>query len=463
MSFIDSNIRLSGLGGTVRAPAVAGAFYPADRFALGAMVESLLADARCRPETAAPKALIAPHAGYVYSGPVAATAYKLLRPLAQTATRVILLGPAHRVAVRGLAVPSVHRFRTPLGDILLDRQAIQKICDLPQVQINDAAHEREHSLEVHLPFLQAVLPEFSLVPIVVGHAAPGAVAEVIEPLWGGPETLIVISTDLSHYHDYATACRIDAETCSAIESFRFEDIGPEQACGCMPMAGLLLLARKGGLQIERLDLRNSGDTAGSRDQVVGYAAFALRGGERIGTGDDDGMLLELARSSIAHGLRTGHPLEPGTGDYPPRLHAPAAVFVTLMLHSRLRGCIGTTEPVAPLVRAVADNAFKAAFNDPRFPALTLMEFRETRVSLSLLGAKEPLAFRTEADLLSQLQPGIHGLVIARDKRNATFLPSVWEMAPAREQFLAQLKLKAGLNENESPTHAWRYTARHISD
>jgi hypothetical protein len=463
MSLIDSNIRLSGLAGSVRPPAVAGSFYPGEPETLLGMLGSLLQRGQMGA-AGTPKILIAPHAGYIYSGPVAATAYTLLRPLSQVISRVVVLGPAHRVAFRGCAVPSVQRFRTPLGDIPLDRNAVDALCTLPQVRVSDAAHAEEHSLEVHLPFLQSVLDDFTLVPVVVGDTPPAAVAEVIRQLWGGAETLIVISTDLSHYHDYATACRLDSETCAAIEAFRFEDIGPQQACGCMPMAGALLLARRKGMTIARLDLRNSGDTAGGRDRVVGYASFALRESEQGVTAEnEDNSLLAVARASIAHGLRSGRPLVPELHNHASWMHAPAAVFVTLTLNERLRGCIGTTEPVAPLVRAVADNAFRAAFRDPRFPALTSVEFEETRVSVSILGAREPFAFDSESDLVGQLRPGMDGLVIARDQRSATFLPSVWEILPAPGAFFAELKAKAGLRENEPPTHAWRYTARSISD
>ncbi len=462
MALINSDIRLTGSGGTVRRPAIAGSFYPADPDILAETVRLLLEQPRPSTEDA-PKILIAPHAGYVYSGPVAASAYALLRPQAEQIRRVILLGPSHRVRLRGLAAPSVNRFRTPLGDVPLDRGAINAVLDLPQVQINDSAHEQEHSLEIHLPFLQTLLPEFSLVPLVVGHAHPGAVAQVIERLWGGPETLIIISTDLSHYHDYGTARRRDADTCAAIEQFRYEDIGPEQACGCMPMAGALHLARQRGMHIQRLDVRNSGDTAGGRDRVVGYASYALHPGKTSAGDYDDNKLLNLARDSIAHGLRHGRALEPDMADASPAVKTPAAVFVTLTLQERLRGCIGSTEPVLPLLHAVTDSAFKAAFRDPRFPALTHSEFAGVHLSISILSPKLPLTFESEVDLIGQLRPGIDGLVIARGHKSATFLPSVWESLPAAGQFLAQLKRKAGIADAETPTHAWRYTARYLSE
>lgn len=257
----------------IRPAAVAGMFYEGDPARLAADVRSLLTkDAETsRPP---PKAIMAPHAGYIYSGPIAGTVYSRLAPWHATIRRVILLGPTHRVAVRGLAVPSTQFFATPLGKVRIDREALDAIADLAQVVVSDVAHAQEHSLEVQIPFLQTVLDDFALLPLAVGHATPQEVAEVIERLWGGPETLVVVSSDLSHYLPYATANRVDHDTCEHI--LRFDaHIDPEQACGAYPINGLLLAARRHGLQPELLDLRNSGDTAGDKSRVVGYAAFAF--------------------------------------------------------------------------------------------------------------------------------------------------------------------------------------------
>jgi hypothetical protein len=256
---------------SVRNPAVAGLFYPDDPRELRAMVEDFLGAVQATGSV--PKAIIAPHAGYIYSGPVAASAYARIQPARGRITRVVLLGPAHRVGFHGLALSSADYFQTPLGSITVDQEAVKKISGLPQVHVMDAAHRQEHSLEVHLPFLQEVLGEFSLVPLVVGDAEPNEVAEVLDALWGGPETLIVISSDLSHYHDYKTAQRLDRATSQAIEQLRLEDIQYDHACGRNPVSGLLQVARQRGLKAKTVDLRNSGDTAGSHDQVVGYGAY----------------------------------------------------------------------------------------------------------------------------------------------------------------------------------------------
>jgi len=258
---------------SVRNPAVAGLFYPDDPRELRAMVTGFLGAVPAAG--IAPKAIIAPHAGYIYSGPVAASAYARLKPARGHITRVVLLGPAHRVGFHGLALPSADYFMTPLGRIAVDQEAVKKISLLPHVRVMDAAHAQEHSLEVHLPFLQEALGEFSLVPLVVGDAGPEEVGEVLDLLWGGPETLIVISSDLSHYHDYKTAQKLDRATSQAIEKLRPEDIDYDHACGRNPVNGLLHVARRLGLKAKTVDLRNSGDTAGSHERVVGYGAYVF--------------------------------------------------------------------------------------------------------------------------------------------------------------------------------------------
>ncbi len=257
----------------VRPPAVAGMFYPADPRQLANDVQNFLTEARPSQELS-PKALIVPHAGYIYSGAIAGSAYATLKDIAPRIHRVVLLGPTHRVAVRGLALPDAKAFDTPLGRVELDADAMRTISRLPQVVTSSEAHAQEHSLEVQLPFLQSVLSEFTLVPLAVGMATAPEVAEVLEALWGGDETLIVISSDLSHFQPYTAAQSIDRKTADDILTLN-QPIDHEQACGGTPISGLLIAARRHHLDAKLLDLRNSGDTAGSHDRVVGYAAFAF--------------------------------------------------------------------------------------------------------------------------------------------------------------------------------------------
>jgi AmmeMemoRadiSam system protein B len=259
--------------GLVRAPAVAGMFYPGSARELSEKVTYYLASATV--SGAVPKAIIAPHAGYVYSGPVAANAYALLRPARGTIKRVVLIGPSHRVGFRGVAMTSAVAYAIPGGEIAIDQEAMALLDGMPGVGVLDAAHAQEHSLEVHLPFLRAVLGEFKLVPLVAGQADPQTISGVLDALWGGEETLIVISTDLSHYLDYSAAQKIDAATVAAIERLDPDGIEETQACGRIPVRGLLVTAKRRGMRVETLDVRNSGDTAGSKDRVVGYASIAL--------------------------------------------------------------------------------------------------------------------------------------------------------------------------------------------
>ncbi len=426
----------------IRPPAVAGMFYPGDVAGLKDELATCLAGL---PVSAAEpaargllKALIVPHAGYIYSGGTAGHAYALLAPLAGRIRRVVLLGPCHRVAVRGLAAPTVQAFATPLGSIALDRAAIDALADLPQVVASDVAHAQEHSLEVQLPFLQTVLGKFDLVPLAVGDASAADVAAVLECLWGGPETLIVISSDLSHFHTYGEAQRIDQATAEHILALD-QLTSFEQACGALPINGLLAVARRRGLGIERLALCNSGDTAGDKSRVVGYASFALYEPEAAAV-DPGPALLVRARNAIAAQLKQPLLAEPAH----PALALPGATFVTLTQGGQLRGCIGSLEAHRPLDQDVRANAVAAAFRDPRFPPLTLAELARTRVEVSLLTAPVPISFSDEADALRQLRPHVDGIILIAGQRRSTFLPQVWEQLPEPRQFLAHLKQKAGL-------------------
>jgi len=266
---------------SIRDAAVAGSFYPRDARELSRQVRKFLDAAPTG--VGVPKAIIAPHAGYVYSGPVAGSAYANIVALRERVTRVVLLGPAHRVWVRGIAASTKASFRTPLGGVALDQGRIRGlVSELPYVQFCDEAHADEHSLEVHLPFLQETLERFTLLPFAVGDATAEQVETVLERLWGGAETLIVVSSDLSHFHDYATARRLDRATSDAIEQLDPDRIEFEHACGRVPVSGLLRIAAQRRLQASTVDLRNSGDTAGPHDQVVGYGAYLFRepGGSR---------------------------------------------------------------------------------------------------------------------------------------------------------------------------------------
>jgi AmmeMemoRadiSam system protein B len=260
----------------VRPPAVAGTFYPADPAELRLLVRASFDAAVAPPITStSPAALVVPHAGLVYSGPIAASAYRRLATLRDTVRRIVLLGPSHRVPLRGIGLTSADEWRTPLGSVTIDHRDDNALLELPFVAVHDEAHAPEHSLEVQLPFLQTVLDEFELLPLIVGAADADQVATVIDTVWTTPDTLVLVSTDLSHYHRYADAVELDTHTAAAIVARRDGDIADLDACGARPLRGLLRSAVRRDLEVELIDLRNSGDTAGDRQRVVGYGAFAL--------------------------------------------------------------------------------------------------------------------------------------------------------------------------------------------
>jgi MEMO1 family protein len=428
---------------SVRTAAVAGMFYPRDARALGAELDELLGGVpHFAPRLGYPKALVVPHAGYIYSGAIAAHAYDELGPARDLVRRVVLLGPVHRVPVRGLAVPTCDAFETPLGRVPVDRAALQAAQALPQVVKSDAAHAMEHSLEVQLPFLQRLLGEFSLVPFAVGMASVEEVAQVLERLWGGPETLVVISTDLSHYHAYDAARRIDGETVDRIARHAC-DIGHDEACGATPLNGLLALARKKNIPVKLLAACNSGDTAGGKGQVVGYSSFALYEDGGISLELAGSVLLGIARGAIESRLSgTGQTVVEGAW-----LGQAGASFVTLTKSGALRGCIGSLDALRALRTDVAENAIGAAFRDPRFPAVAPAEWPGCQVEVSLLSRPKPLGFADEADLLEQIVAGEDGLILEAQGRRATFLPQVWKTLPDKRRFVRELLRKAGLPED----------------
>jgi len=472
----------------IREPAVAGTFYPNDPALLSAMVDQHLSSAESLFPTGVPsqipprmpKAIIAPHAGYIYSGPTAGRIYSEVKaasdmtaqtdkinqnganqgavtPTKGIQTRVILLGPSHRVAFQGVALPTSSIFRTPLGDVPLDRPAMKCIDDLPWVNYSDNAHRDEHSLEVHLPFLQRSLKHFSIVPIVVGDASPDQVTAILERLWGGDETLIVVSSDLSHFLDYQQANQADNATTLKIERLEPSLTGQE-ACGCRPVNGLLRYLKTHGMAIETVDVRNSGDTAGDKQRVVGYGAWRVPNKAASTHHDkrrnsmwstvEQQALLHLARDAIQSPLKGQKNLNINLELFPDRLKEEGACFVTLNLAGKLRGCIGSLKAHRPLVVDIAHNAQSAAFKDPRFSPLTSEEYPDIEIHLSILTKPSLLEVTSREALLQSLRPEKDGLIVQDGGKRATYLPSVWSQLPDPEQFVTELWRKAGLNPNE---------------
>jgi AmmeMemoRadiSam system protein B/AmmeMemoRadiSam system protein A len=448
--------------GWVREPAVAGLFYPSDARRLSDTVARHVEDAPAADPPVDAQALIAPHAGYRYSGPTAGAAYRALAGRRAAVERVVLAGPAHRVAVAGIGVgvSTARAWRTPLGDAAVDVDACrQLVADGVAVEADDA-HAPEHSLEVHLPFVQEVLGRVDVVPLVVGRCPPRVVADVLDRVWDGEGSLVVVSSDLSHYLDEAAARRRDERTRQAIIEGRAADIGPYDACGCVAIAGLLLAARTREVAPRTLALATSADTSGDPSRVVGYGAFGFGASPPL-TAEERTWLVGRARAAIEHELATGEVDPLGDGDdVPERLRLPGASFVTLEHGGDLAGCIGSLEPVRPLWTDVARNGRGAAFADPRFPPLAASALDGVVVKVSVLTALVPVPAPGSDELVARLRPRVDGLVLEADGKRATFLPAVWDKLPAPERFVAALLAKAELVAEPWPVglRAWRYNA-----
>lgn len=425
-----------------RPPAVAGTFYGRDAEDLRRAVRAYVDGGA--PGDVVPRAVIVPHAGYAYSGPVAGSGYRALARIERPVRRVYLLGPAHRVYTRGVAAPTHRWFATPLGRVAVDREVIDEILrQYDFVHEFDDTHAHEHSLEVHLPFLQTVIGEFTLVPLVVGEIHPRRLAPLLDAMLDDDEAVVVVSSDLSHYHAYDEARAIDAGTIACMERLDWQAMRPERACGFLPVSALLLSAAERGYQVQAVDVRNSGDTAGPRDRVVGYASLLVHEHrDRFGA-RERGRLLALARAAIEHGI-DGRPFAVDSSRWPAHCAAPAAAFVTLKAAGALRGCIGSLEPTGSLIDDVATNAVRAALHDPRFAPLSRAELDSVNISISVLGRPSSMHVTSEDDLLSRLRPGEDGLILTCGNKRATFLPSVWETLRTPQAFLAGLRRKAGL-------------------
>jgi len=451
---------------TLQRAGVAGTFYPADPEALAAEVDASLA--RAAPPELDAKAVIAPHAGHIYSGDIAAAAYRLLGRRKGEIKRAILLGPTHRMPVRGMALSAADAWETPLGPIAVDAAARDELARRPDVTVAAEPFEGEHSLEVHLPFIQRALGEVEVLPILVGDAAPAQVSEVLAKLWGGPQTAIIVSSDLSHFHDYATAQAKDAETSAGIERLNMAVCEGHRACGCFPISGLIDQAQRRDLRVTALDVRNSGDTAGDKRRVVGYGAFAFEYAHAAQIGERQRRtLLDVAREVVRQGLALNGKAPQLTIEptLPRTLLAQRATFVTLKIGGQLRGCRGAILPVRPLLHDVAENAWNSAFGDPRFPAVSAAERDQLSFEVSILSTPRRIAFDTEAELVRELRPDIDGLVIRDGGRQSVFLPSVWAQVPHPMMFVRQLKMKAGLRPDHwSKTfEAFRFTTESFGD
>ncbi|MEM9060486.1 MAG: AmmeMemoRadiSam system protein B [Pseudomonadota bacterium] len=440
---------------SVHQPVVAGSFYPSDPAVLGQTVQALL-DKAPRLEVPPAKAVVLPHAGYRFSGAVAAAG---ISTIGRKVQRVVVLGPSHRHAFRGVALPDAGALATPLGDVPIEAASVKKLLEEPDVSIVPEAFAQEHSIEVELPFLQQRLSGFTVVPLVIGEIATDRLAEILDTLWGGGETLIVISTDLTHFLKADEASRIDLSTAEAVEKLDGARLGSREACGHRPLAAFLKVAGARGMRLTRLALTHSGNVTGDNARVVGYGAWMAHDAlaARLAPAHRAEALSIAAKSMISR-ARNGKAPAINLDSFPVPLRSVAPAFVTLTLDGRLRGCIGSLAAHHPLARDILNNAVKAGFEDPRFKPVTEDEIRAAEIEVAVLSRPASMKFTSQEDLLAQLVPGRDGLILQSGQNRGTFLPKVWESLKTPEQFFNGLKVKAGLPRDHwsSDVRVFRY-------
>ena len=472
-------------GGKVRPPAVAGMFYPQDADKLTAAIDGCLQKAKSEPVENL-RALICPHAGYEFSGPTAAEAYKNL--IGKKVRTVIVMGPSHSASFQGASIPDAAAYRTPLGEVPVSPKAVElaKIAPFacnPPCEVRrpgwsrlarmelppfgqDTPHTWEHSVEVQIPFLQKTLKDFTIVPVVFGQVDPAAAARALIEHALDDQTLLVVSTDLSHFYPYDMARFLDALCIHDILELNLEGMKKHEACGMTPVRTLMHVARTKGWTVKLLDYANSGDTAGDKSNVVGYAAIAFFDDGKAPTtaaapGDDAAQrrqysdeerkfLLRLARKALEQVVTQGALPQVDPKDVPKGAAEDRGCFVTLNLDGRLRGCIGNILPDRPLYQAVLDNTRSAALHDKRFRPVTAAELAKIEIEISVLTVPAPLKSTSPIGLMAQLRPGVDGVILKIGNRQATFLPQVWGQMPNKLHFLSRLAMKAGL-----PPSAWQ--------
>ena len=435
----------------IRKPAVAGMFYPQSKTELRRMVNGYLKNVKKTKSKGVLKALICPHAGYVYSGPIAASAYALLKD--KYFKKTIIIGPSHRSYLDKPSIPDVDYYETPLGLMPLwkDKNSFMKTGNFTS---QPAAHKREHCLEVQIPFLQIVMPKTQILPILMGQNRVESTARhLIRHMESNHDTFLIVSTDLSHYHAYEKANTLDKQCVETILANNINKAACQEACGLYPILVLMHLAEHFSWKAELLDLRNSGDTAGKKDRVVGYAAMAFYQDKKSNkqhaylNNKEKTYLLTLARKAITNKsqkLRIDHTTLSGN------LQQVRATFVTLTIDNNLRGCIGSLIPTDKLYQSVINNAYLSAYADYRFSPVSKKELDQIKIEISILTIPESIAYSDTKELLTKITPLKDGIILRKGQNRATYLPQVWEQIPDKEQFLSHLCQKAGLS-----SRAWK--------
>jgi hypothetical protein len=441
----------------VRETAVAGLFYPADLYQLSNDVDGYLENV---PSTLSnrPKLMIVPHAGYRYSAQVAAFAYRRLVPFKDKIHRVFLLGPSHHVDFNGVALSKAKQFKTPLGLVKVDEHTVTELAQNNFFSFNTKAHKDEHALEVQLPFLQKTLDNFEIVPMLYGRADAKQISQVLAPYLNDDTSLLIISSDLSHYLDYDSANQTDKQ--SAQDVAAFVPVNHHQFCGATAVNVAMLLAKKFGLVPQLLDMVNSGDVSEDKNRVVGYGAWSYEESENEPelkgldlevqhlqnfARHNKAALLDIVKKSLQSAVTKGELFRPSRKDFNNVLFDKGASFVTLKQGKKLRGCIGSLYPHTAIALDLAQNTYSAALKDNRFSPVRADELNNLDFTISLLTDFEEIKFDSYDDLLSKIQPQIDGLLIKDGQREGVFLPTVWKEIPDKKDFVTQLKLKAGLS------------------
>jgi hypothetical protein len=441
-------------GSEVHPAQVAGVFYPAEPDGLNILIADIRK--RARPDGGVvPKLVVAPHAGLVYSGAVAATAFGPWARRANPPSRIVIVGPAHRVAFSGIAVHPALKWGTPLGEAPVAPITRAELAQAPEVIVDPRPFVGEHSLEMHLVMLQAMLPApFEIVPILVGDADPRLVAEALRRVWGGPETVVAVSSDLSHFLDQRSAQAIDSDTARRIETLDAAALDGRRACGFLPIKAALEIAAERDMRVSALHRATSADAGADASRVVGYGAFAFEfaASARLAEADRE-RLLSACMAALAATTKTGgKSTAPSRDDASPSFSPWRTTFVTLTENERLRGCIGSLEPRRPLIEDALANTVQAAFADPRFPPLRESELTRLRLDVSILSHPRPISAGSESELAAGLEPDRDGLILIAGKRRALFLPSVWRRIPNAPAFVRQLAAKAGFEPNHWPAN-----------
>lgn len=423
---------------SVREPVFAGSWYPGTKEALNKTIDGYFKNINKLDLNGTIKAIIVPHAGYPYSGEVAATAFKQLGKY----ETVFVLGPSHRIPLEGAALTNYTHFKTPLGEIKISKkQLIGK-----NIVINEKAHAQEHSIELELPLLQKSVGDFELVPIVVGDIDTKELKDALLRNLSDKD-LFVVSADLSHFHNYTDALKLDSYTIDKILNLDDKNIFNAEIDAPWAVSTLLLIAKEKGWKPHLVYYANSGDVTGDKSSVVGYSAIAFVEEKEVYTNSEKEFMLNLARDTIKTYLTTGKKPKIELTNLTNSLKETKACFVTLNKDGELRGCIGNLEASEPLYQCIINNAINAAVNDPRFPEVKISELQDIEIEISVLTDPKKLDYSTTEDMLNRLRPNIDGVILRKGFRQATFLPQVWEQLPIKEEFLGNLCMKAGLNRD----------------